>query len=113
MSGSLLLYKKCNSRIIFFILFALNSFQSSSQNVDFGKSYINLSKGINGGTVETGDTLEIRAIEVTGSRVGDAPMLPELLNQIPADQPIDKVSADGAYDTRPAMRRLPGAGQQQ
>ena len=27
-------------------------------------------------------------------------MLPELLRQIPADQPIDKVSADGAYDTR-------------
>ena len=46
------------------------------------------------------DTLEIRAIEVTGSRVGDAPILPELLAQIPADQPIDKVSADGAYDTR-------------
>ena len=72
------------------------------------------------------DTLEIRAIEITGSRVGpsrglrathcramDAPMLPELLNQIPDDQPIGKVSApshglranrcratDGAYDTR-------------
>ena len=46
------------------------------------------------------DTLEIRAIEITGSRVGDAPMLPELLSQIPADQAIDKVSADGAYDTR-------------
>ena len=46
------------------------------------------------------DTLEIRAIEVAGSRVGDAPMLPELINQIPADQPIGKVSADGAYDTR-------------
>ena len=46
------------------------------------------------------DTLEIRAIEVTGSRVGDAPMLPEMLDQIPTDQPIDKVSADGAYDTR-------------
>ena len=46
------------------------------------------------------DTLEIRATEVTGSRVGDAPMLPELLSQIPADQPIGKVSADGAYDTR-------------
>ena len=45
------------------------------------------------------ETLEIRAIEVTGSRVGDAPMLPELLGQIPADQPIDKVTADGAYDT--------------
>lgn len=40
------------------------------------------------------ETLEIRAIEVTGSRVGDAPMLPELLNQIPADQPIGKVTAE-------------------
>jgi hypothetical protein len=46
------------------------------------------------------DTLEIRAIEVTGSRVGDAPVLPDLLDQIPAEQPIDKVTADGAYDTR-------------
>jgi hypothetical protein len=39
------------------------------------------------------DTLEIRAIEITGSRVGDAPMLPEPLDQIPDDQPIGKVSA--------------------
>lgn len=46
------------------------------------------------------DTLEIRALEVTGSRVGDAPMLPELLDQIPTDQAIGKVTADGAYDTR-------------
>ena len=46
------------------------------------------------------DMLEIRAIEITGSRVGDAPMLPDLLDQIPADQPLGKVSADGAYDTR-------------
>lgn len=46
------------------------------------------------------DTLEIRAFEITGSRVGDAPMLPELLSQIPAGQAIDKVSADGAYHTR-------------
>jgi hypothetical protein len=46
------------------------------------------------------DTLEIRGIEVTGSRIGDAPMLPELLDQIPADQPIGKVSADGDYGTR-------------
>lgn len=44
------------------------------------------------------DTLEIKAIEVTGSRVGDAPMLPELLNQNPAYQAIGKISADGAYD---------------
>lgn len=46
------------------------------------------------------ETLEIRAIEVTGAGVGDAPMLPELLEQIAYDQPIGKVSADGAYDTR-------------
>ena len=45
-------------------------------------------------------TLEIRAIEVTGSNVGDAPILPELLDQIPADVEIASVTADGAYDTR-------------
>jgi len=45
-------------------------------------------------------TLEVRAIEVTSSDVGDAPMLPELLDQIPADQEIASVTADGAYDTR-------------
>jgi len=45
-------------------------------------------------------TLEIRAIEVTDNSVGDAPMLPELLGQIPPDEPIASVSADGAYDTK-------------
>lgn len=45
-------------------------------------------------------TLEIRAIEVTSSSIGDAPMLPDLLDQIPPDQEIDSVTADGAYDTR-------------
>jgi hypothetical protein len=45
-------------------------------------------------------TLEIRAVEVTSSDVGDAPMLPELLSQIPPDQEITSVTADGAYDTR-------------
>lgn len=58
-------------------------------------------------------TLEIRAVEITSSDVGDAPMLPELLDQIPADQDIASVTApshglqanhcratDGAYDTR-------------
>ncbi len=45
-------------------------------------------------------TLEIRAIELTGSHVGDAPMLPELLDRIPADVEIGSVTADGAYDTR-------------
>jgi len=47
------------------------------------------------------NTMEVRAIEVTGSRVGDGPMLPELLAQIPAEEAIGLVTADGAYDTRP------------
>lgn len=45
-------------------------------------------------------TLEIRAVEVTSNGIGDAPMLPELLAQIPEDEPIASVCADGAYDTR-------------
>ena len=46
------------------------------------------------------ETLEIRAIDITGSRIGDAPLLPDLLDQIPCDQPIAMVTVDGAYDTR-------------
>ena len=46
------------------------------------------------------EALEVRAVEVTSSDIGDAPMLPELLAQIPADQDIASVTADGAYDTR-------------
>lgn len=46
------------------------------------------------------ETLEVRAVEITGSNIGDAPMLPELLEQIPPDQEIGSVTADGAYDTR-------------
>jgi hypothetical protein len=45
-------------------------------------------------------TLEIRAIEVTSSSIGDAPILPDLLNQIPPGQELGRVTADGAYDTR-------------
>ena len=45
-------------------------------------------------------TLEVRAVEVTGSHIGDAPVLPDLLSQIPEDQDIGSVTADGAYDTR-------------
>ena len=47
------------------------------------------------------NTLEVRAIEITGSRVGDGPMLAELLAQIPMEEAIGQVTADGAYDTRP------------
>jgi hypothetical protein len=44
-------------------------------------------------------TLEIRAMEVTDNSIGDAPVLPALLNQISVDERIASVSGDGAYDT--------------
>ena len=47
--------------------------------------------------VATGD---IRAVEFTSSQHGDSPVLPSLLAQIPRDEPIGTVTADGAYDTR-------------
>ncbi|WOI33826.1 IS5 family transposase [Tritonibacter scottomollicae] len=46
------------------------------------------------------ETLEIRAVEVTSSNVGDVPMLPDLLAQVPAEEEIATVTADGANDTR-------------
>lgn len=45
-------------------------------------------------------TLEVRAVEITGSGVGDAPVLPDLLGQIPDGEEIASVTADGAYDAR-------------
>ena len=45
-------------------------------------------------------TLEIRAAEFTTSGVGDAPMLPELLDQIAPDHEIASVTADGVFDNR-------------
>ena len=46
------------------------------------------------------ETLEVRAVDVTGSNISDAPVLPDLLNQIPSSQDIGSVTVDGAYDTR-------------
>ena len=45
-------------------------------------------------------TLEIRAKEATSSRIGDAPVVPDLLSQIRPDQEVASVRADGAYNTR-------------
>ena len=57
-------------------------------------------------------TLEIRAIEVTTDAIGDAPMLPELLAQIPIDEPIASVSGDGAYDTQGCLEAIAKRGAQ-
>ena len=40
------------------------------------------------------ETLEVRAVEVTSSNIGDAPILPELLDQIPSSQTIGSVTAE-------------------
>jgi hypothetical protein len=45
-------------------------------------------------------TLEIRAIQLTDNATGDVPMLPQLLAQIPQDELLRSVSADGVYDTK-------------
>ncbi len=53
------------------------------------------------------EPLEVRAVEVPTNTLGDAPMLPELLNQIPPDQVVGNVSADAAYDMQNTLKRLP------
>lgn len=71
---------KRNVPCIFFLLrtcclslLFINGIQfAAAQNIDFGKSYINVTKGLNGGTVETGDTLEIRASFVVRSGTYDS-----------------------------------------
>ncbi len=45
-------------------------------------------------------TSDICAVEVSSSRDGDSPVLPDLLGQIPAGEQIGTVTADGACDTR-------------
>lgn len=46
------------------------------------------------------DTLEVRAVEMTSNRIGDASVLPDLLVQIPPEEQIGSVTADGIYDTK-------------
>ena len=54
-------------------------------------------------------TSDVRAVEFTPSRDGDSPVLPELLDQVPQDEPIGTATADGAYDmvARPALPERP------
>lgn len=46
------------------------------------------------------ETLEVRAAEMTSNRIGDVPILPDLLAQIPAEDQIGSVTADGIHDTK-------------
>lgn len=54
------------------ILFLLSFSAGHTQTLDYGKSYINVTKGVNGGTIETNDILEIRATFVVRSGTLDS-----------------------------------------
>lgn len=47
-------------------------------------------------------TLEVRAVEFTGSGIGDAPMLKELLDQIPPEQGIGNLTTADVHHVRGA-----------
>jgi len=55
-----------------FVLFLLTIGHANGQTFDFGKTYLNVTKGVNGGTVEPGDTLEIRTTFVVRSSYYDS-----------------------------------------
>ena len=55
-------------------------------------------------------TGDIRAVEFTSSQQGDSPVLPSLVAQIPPDEQIGTVTADGAYDTRTCHSAIAGRG---
>ena len=46
------------------------------------------------------ETLDVRAVEMTGHRQGDATQAEELLSQLNPAELLASVSGDGAYDTR-------------
>lgn len=58
--------------VVLFIALSQISISASAQNIDFGKSYINFTKGNLGGTVEPGDILEIRSSIVVRSGTYDS-----------------------------------------
>lgn len=45
-------------------------------------------------------TLDVRAMEMTDHRQGDAAQAEELLSQLDPTEPLASISGDGAYDTR-------------
>lgn len=46
------------------------------------------------------ETPEIRGVEITEGTIGDAPVLPDRLGQVPIGDEIGSVTADGAHDSR-------------
>ena len=51
-------------------------------------------------------TLQIRAICVTSNNVSDSAVLPSLLQQLLADEALESLRGDGAYDTQPVCEAV-------
>ena len=58
--------------LLVFSIIVRSSFSADAQTVDYGKSYINLTKGTTGGTMEPGDTLQIKSTFVVKSGTLDS-----------------------------------------
>lgn len=56
------------------------------------------------------NTGQLRAALMTHQDVADGEVLPELLDQIPADEPIDTIGGDGAYDTQACYAAITARG---
>lgn len=56
------------------------------------------------------NTGQLLAALMTHQDVADGEVLPELLDQIPADEPIDTIGADGAYDTQACYAAIDARG---
>lgn len=82
-----------------------SAWKRKKHGADYRRQWLKVHLGTNA------QSQEVRAIEVTANSVGDAPMLPALLEQIPSDGPIESVGADGAYDTKACHRPLSTEGQ--
>src|SRR3979409_924719 len=58
--------------LLILLVLMLQNLPGYTQTPDFSNSYINVTKGLNGGTIETGDTLEIRATFVVKTGTFDS-----------------------------------------
>lgn len=56
--------------------------------------------------VDAEENHEVIAVELTAAFVGDAEVLPELLDQPPTAESVVSVAADGAYDTQACHRAV-------
>lgn len=56
------------------------------------------------------NTGQVCAVLMTHQDVGDSEVLPDLLDQIPADVPVETIGGDGACDTKPCHAQIAARG---